>query len=61
MEPDAFSAKINKLPKWARGYIHQVETFCGAEEVEELIQLRDQRRQPDCGIEGRESTVAKKT
>jgi hypothetical protein len=45
MEPDALSARINKLPKWARDYIHQVETFCGAEEVEELIQLRDQRRQ----------------
>jgi hypothetical protein len=45
MEPDAFSARINKLPKWARDFIHQVETFCGAEEVEELIQLRDQRRQ----------------
>src|SRR6266576_1697322 len=45
MEPDPFSARINKLPKWARGYIHEVETFCGAEEVEELIQLRDQRRQ----------------
>jgi hypothetical protein len=45
MEPDALSARINKLPKWARDYIHQVHTFCGAEEVEELIQLRDQRRQ----------------
>jgi hypothetical protein len=45
MEPDALSTGINKLPKWARDYIHQVETFCGAEEVEELIQLRDQRRQ----------------
>jgi hypothetical protein len=45
MKPDAFAARINKLPKWARDYIHHVHTFCGAEEVEELIQLRDQRRQ----------------
>ena len=44
MEPDEFSA-INKLAKWARDHIHEVETFCGAEEVEELIQLWDQRRQ----------------
>ena len=45
MDPDAFSTRINKLPKWARDYIHEVETFVGAEEVEELIFLRDQRRQ----------------
>jgi hypothetical protein len=45
LEPYAFFARINRLPKWARDYIHHVHTFCGAEEVEELIQLRDQRRQ----------------
>jgi hypothetical protein len=37
MEPDAFSARINKLPKWARDYIRHVHTICGAPEVEELI------------------------
>lgn len=39
------SDRINKLPKWARDYIHQVHTFVGAEEVEELVFLRDQQRQ----------------
>jgi hypothetical protein len=37
-------ARFNKLPKWARDYIHKVHTFSGAKEVEELTQLRDQRR-----------------
>ncbi len=45
MEPDAFSARINKLPKWARDYIHHVSTFVGAKEIGEFAQLRDQRRQ----------------
>ena len=36
--------RVNKLPKWAREYIHTVATFVGAPEVEELIQLRDERR-----------------
>jgi hypothetical protein len=45
MKPDALSSRINKLPKWARDYIHHVATFVGAPEVEELMQLRDQRRQ----------------
>jgi len=45
MEPDLFSQRINKLPKWARDYIHQVSTFIGAEEVQELTFLRDQNRQ----------------
>jgi hypothetical protein len=31
--------KINKLPKWARDYIHQVHTFVGAPEVQELTYL----------------------
>lgn len=39
------SDRINKLPKWARDYTHQVHTFVGAEEVEELVFLRDQQRQ----------------
>jgi integrase len=28
--------RINRLPKWARDYIHHVQTFVGAEEIEEL-------------------------
>jgi len=39
------SDRINKLPKWARDYIHHVHTFVGAPEVEELIYLRDQNKQ----------------
>jgi hypothetical protein len=39
------SERINKLPKWARDYIHHIETFVGAEEVQELTFLRDQNRQ----------------
>jgi hypothetical protein len=45
MQPDPLSFRINKLPKWARDYIHQVHTFACAEEVEQLVQLRDERRQ----------------
>jgi hypothetical protein len=30
--------------KWARDYIHRAQTFVGAEEVEELTFLRDERR-----------------
>ena len=45
MQPDRLSGRINKLPKWARDYIHNVSTFIGAEEVQELTFLRDQRRQ----------------
>jgi hypothetical protein len=43
--PDALSRRINKLPKWARDYIHHVHTFVGAPEIEELMLLRDERRQ----------------
>jgi hypothetical protein len=39
------STRINKLPKWARDYIHRIETFVGAPEVQELTYLRDQNRQ----------------
>jgi hypothetical protein len=45
LSPDALSRRINKLPKWARDYIHHVQTFVGAPEVAELSQLRDERRQ----------------
>ncbi len=37
--------RINKLPKWARDYVHHIETFVGAPEVQELTFLRDQNRQ----------------
>jgi hypothetical protein len=37
-------SRINKLPRWARDYIYRVQ-HVGAEEVEELIQLRNERRQ----------------
>jgi hypothetical protein len=43
--PEAISRRIKKLPKWARDYIHNVQTFVGAEEVEELTFLRDQNCQ----------------
>ena len=45
MNPGPFERRINKLPKWARDYIHNVQTFVGAEEVQKLTFLRDQNRQ----------------
>ena len=45
MNPDSLSRRINKLPKWARDYTHNVDTFVGAPEVQELTFLRDQNRQ----------------
>jgi hypothetical protein len=45
MKSDVLSARINKLPKWAREYLHNVHTFVGAPEVEELTFLRDQNKQ----------------
>jgi hypothetical protein len=36
--------RINRLPKWAREYLHYVDTFVGAEEVQEIFYLRDQNR-----------------
>jgi protein tyrosine/serine phosphatase len=46
MKPDALVARINKLPKWARDYIHHLSTRVDPQgEIEELVQLRDQRRQ----------------
>jgi hypothetical protein len=44
VKPDVLSGRINKLPGWARDFIHQVETFVGAEEVQELVFLRDQNK-----------------
>jgi hypothetical protein len=44
VNPDALSARINKLPRWARDYIHHVATFVGAQEVQEIFFLRDQNR-----------------
>jgi hypothetical protein len=44
IQPDALSRRINRLPKWARDYIHNIETFVGAEEVQELTFLRDQNK-----------------
>ena len=44
-ETELLSRRINKLPKWARDYIHNVRTFVGAPEVEELTLLRDQNKQ----------------
>lgn len=40
----SLSERINRLPKWARDYIHHVQTFGGAPEVEELTFLRDERK-----------------
>ena len=45
MSPGTFERRINKLPKWARDYIHNVQTFIGAPEVQELTFLRHQNRQ----------------
>jgi hypothetical protein len=44
LKPARLSDRINKLPKWARDYIHNIHTFVGAPEVEELTYLRDQNK-----------------
>ena len=36
--------RIGRLPKWAREYLHHVDTLVGAEEVQEIFYLRDQNR-----------------
>ena len=36
--------RINRLPKWAREYLLHIDTFMGAEEVQEIFFLRDQNR-----------------
>jgi regulator of replication initiation timing len=38
------SERVNALPKWAHDYIHNVSTFVGATEVQELTYLRDQNK-----------------
>jgi hypothetical protein len=35
---------ISRLPKWAREYLPHVDTFVGAEEVQEILYLRDQNQ-----------------
>jgi hypothetical protein len=42
-KPIRVSDRINQLPGWAQNYIMRVHTFVGAEEVEELVFLRDDR------------------
>jgi len=37
-------SRVNRLPKWARDYIMNIETFIGAPEVQELTFLRDQNK-----------------
>ena len=44
IKPDALSERINKPPGWAQDYIHHVHTFVSAEEVQEIVFLRDQNR-----------------
>jgi hypothetical protein len=36
--------RINRLPTWAREYLHHVASFDGAEEVKEIFFLRDQNK-----------------
>ncbi len=43
-EIDPVWKRLQRYPKWIRDYIHNVQTFCGAEEVTELTYLRDQNR-----------------
>ena len=43
-EPDPVWKRLEKYPKWIRDYIHQVQTFVGADEVAEIIFLRDQNK-----------------
>jgi hypothetical protein len=44
LKPDLLTTRINKLPRWARDYIHHVHTFVGAQEVQEIFFLRDQNQ-----------------
>lgn len=38
--------RINKLPKWARDYIHDIETFAGTPELHQKLDfLREQNKQ----------------
>jgi hypothetical protein len=42
--PEITPERINRLPKWAREYLHHVDTFVGAQEVQEIFYLRYQNR-----------------
>ncbi len=43
-EPDPLWKRLEKYPKWIRDCIHNLDTFVGAEEVQELTFLRDQNK-----------------
>lgn len=36
--------RLDRLPRWAQDYVHRVQTFVGAPEVEELTYLRDENK-----------------
>jgi hypothetical protein len=44
LRPNAIWKRLESYPKWIREYIHNVDTFVGAEEVQELTYLRDQNK-----------------
>jgi hypothetical protein len=44
LQVDPVWKRLKKYPKWIRDYVHNVQTFIGAEEVQELTYLRDQNR-----------------
>jgi hypothetical protein len=44
LQVDPVWKRLEKFPKWIRDYVHNVSTFVGAEEVQELTYLRDQNR-----------------
>jgi hypothetical protein len=44
LEPDPVWKRLEKYPRWIRDYIHRVQTFVGADEVKEIIFLRDQNK-----------------
>jgi hypothetical protein len=41
---EIIAERINRRPKWAWEYLHHVDTFVGAQEVQEIFYLRDQNR-----------------
>jgi len=43
-EPDRIWKRLEKYNKWIRDYIHHVQTFDGAEEVEEIFFPRGQNK-----------------
>lgn len=44
LKPKRVSERLNALPKWARDYIHHVQTLVGAPEIEDLAYYRDENR-----------------